>query len=386
MKKHLFFCMTMIAVGIIYASCGSTLEQKEEKKDTGLVQHAFPIDQKPFGQVDGKEVYQYTLTNPSGMVVKILNYGGTITTILVPDRNGVKGDVVLGFDSLSGYLQKNNPYIGASVGRYGNRIAHAKFSLDGKIYTLAVNNGPNSLHGGLKGFDKRVWNAIPIPGDSSSSLQLNYESVDGEEGFPGNLKVQVVYTLMMDNGLKIEYTATTDKASPINLTNHSYFNLSAGKDSINYNHELRIDADRFTQVNDQLIPTGKLPAVQGTPMDFTKSRKIGDHIIEVKGGYDHNYVLNKKNNDLTLAVSVHEPTSGRVMEMYTTEPGVQFYTGNFLDGTLTGKEGRSYVKHAGFCLEAQHFPDSPNQPSFPSCILKPGETYHQTTIYKFSVK
>jgi aldose 1-epimerase len=386
MKKNLLFWMTLYVTGILMTSCNVSPEQKDEKKDSVKIQHAFTVDQKSFGQVDGKEVYQYTLTNPSGMVVKILNYGGTITQIITPDKNGIKGDVVLGFDSLSGYLQKNNPYIGASVGRYGNRIAHAKFKLDGKTYTLAVNNGPNSLHGGLKGFDKRVWNPTPAPGDSSCSLQLNYESADGEEGFPGNLKVQVVYSLLANNSLKIDYTATTDKATPINLTNHSYFNLSAGKDSIQFNHELRINADRFTEVDDQLIPTGKLPTVRGTPMDFTTAKKIGDDIIEVKGGYDHNYVLNKKTKDLTLAVTVHEPLSGRLMEMYTTEPGVQFYTGNFLDGTLIGKEGHRYVKHAGFCLEAQHFPDSPNQPSFPSCILKPGDTYHQTTIYKFTVK
>jgi aldose 1-epimerase len=386
MKKKLFWGVSMMVTGIIFSSCNTASEQKEENKDSVKVGPAFTILQQPFGQFDGKDIYEYTLSNPSGMAVKILNYGGIITSLIVPDRNGVKGDVVLGYDSLSGYLQKNNPYFGASIGRYGNRIAHAKFALDGKVYTLAVNNGPNSLHGGLKGFDKRIWNAKPVYGDSVCSLQLNYESADGEEGFPGNLKVRVVYSVTENNTLTIEYTATTDKSTPINLTNHSYFNLSAGKDSVQLDHELWINADQFTEVDDQLIPTGRLPAVKGTFMDFTKTKKIGDDISKVKGGYDHNYVLNKKSNGLTLAATVHEPISGRFMEMYTTEPGVQFYTGNFLDGTLIGKQGRRCIQHSGFCLEAQHFPDSPNQPTFPSCVLKPGDTYHQTTIYKFSVK
>lgn len=386
MKKKLFWGVSMMVTGIIFSSCNTASEQKEENKDSVKVGPAFTILQQPFGQFDGKDIYEYTLSNPSGMAVKILNYGGIITSLIVPDRNGVKGDVVLGYDSLSGYLQKNNPYFGASIGRYGNRIAHAKFALDGKVYTLAVNNGPNSLHGGLKGFDKRIWNAKPVYGDSVCSLQLNYESADGEEGFPGNLKVRVVYSVTENNTLTIEYTATTDKSTPINLTNHSYFNLSAGKDSVQLDHELWINADQFTEVDDQLIPTGRLPAVKGTFMDFTKTKKIGDDISKVKGGYDHNYVLNKKSNRLTLAATVHEPISGRFMEMYTTEPGVQFYTGNFLDGTLIGKQGRRCIQHSGFCLEAQHFPDSPNQPTFPSCVLKPGDTYHQTTIYKFSVK
>lgn len=344
------------------------------------------ITAEHFGSIDNQEVIRYSLVNNAGMTVKILNYGAIITSIIVPDRNGQKGDVVLGFDSLSGYLQKNNPYFGALVGRYGNRIAHAQFNLDGKTYKLAANNGANTLHGGLRGFDKVVWKAKSLPGDSVISLRLEYTSSDEEEGFPGNLNSIVVYTLTQDNELRIEYSATTDKATPVNLTNHSYFNLSAGRDSTNLNQALEIHAGRYTQVNKELIPTGKLPLVKSTPMDFTVPKKIGTDIGKVKGGYDHNYVLDKKGNELVLAVVAYDSTSGRVMEMFTTEPGVQFYTGNFLDGSLRGKRGKRYCKYAGFCLEAQHFPDSPNQPSFPTTILRPGEEYHQTTIYKFSTK
>lgn len=342
------------------------------------------MNQQSFGKSDGKDVNRYTLKNAKGMTVNILNYGATVTSILVPDKNGQVGDVVLGYDSLSGYTQKGSPYLGAVVGRYGNRIAKGKFTLDGKTYTLATNNNGNSLHGGIKGFDKVVWTAQQ---QGDSALTLTYDSKDGEEGYPGNLHAQVVYSLTDDNGLKIDYTATTDKSTPINLTNHSYFNLSAGKSTTIEDHELTLNADKYTAVNDNLIPTGQNPSVKGTPMDFAIAKKIGKDLPMVKGGYDHNYVLNKKGNELSLAATVHDPTSGRFMEVYTTQPGIQFYSGNFLDGTLTGtKNGASYIKHAGLCLETQHFPDSPNQPSFPSTILKPGETYHQTTIYKFSTK
>ncbi|MFI5154669.1 MAG: aldose epimerase family protein [Chitinophagales bacterium] len=348
--------------------------------------HVEGITAEHFGSVDNQEVILYTLVNNAGMTVKILNYGATISSIIVPDRDGQSGDVVLGFDSLSGYLQKNNPYFGALVGRYGNRIAHAQFDLDGKTYKLAANNGANTLHGGLRGFDKVVWNAKSLPGDSVISLRLEYTSKDGEEGFPGNLNAIVVYSLTPDNELRIQYKATTDKATPVNLTNHSYFNLSAGRDSTNLNQTLEIHASHFTQVNDDLIPTGKLPLVQSTPMDFTNAKTIGADINKVKGGYDHNYVLDKKGNELAMAVLAYDSSSGRRMEMLTTEPGVQFYTGNFLDGSLRGKQGKRYCRYAGFCLEAQHFPDSPNQPSFPSTILRPDEEYRQTTIYKFSTK
>ncbi|MEP6596165.1 MAG: aldose epimerase family protein [Ginsengibacter sp.] len=344
----------------------------------------FSIAEQPYGNYNGEAVTKYTITNPSGMEVSILNYGGTVTGIITPDKDGNKGNVVLSYDSLAGYLQKGDPYFGALVGRYGNRIANGKFNLDGKTYTLATNNNGNSLHGGLKGFDKVIWKAEKLQGDSS--IQLTYLSKDGEEGYPGNLNVIVVYTLTENNKLKIDYTATTDKPTPVNLTNHSYFNLSAGKDSTIFNHEVTINANKFTEVNDNLIPTGKLPGVKGTPMDFTSAKSVGKDIQQVKGGYDHTYVLNRNGDGIEKAATVYDPSSGRFMEVWTTQPGIQFYTGNFLDGTLSHTaNGSKYVQHAALCLETQHFPDSPNQPTFPSAILKPGETYHQTTVYKFLV-
>ena len=299
------------------------------------------------------------------------------------------GDVVLGFETFGGYTQKNEPYMGALVGRYANRIANAKFTLDGKTYKLAPNNFGNSLHGGNVGFDKVIWNVEKI-GDSS--LKLTYQSKDGEEGYPGNLNVQVIYTLGSDNSLKIDYTATTDKATPVNLTNHSYFNLSAGKDSTILDHMLQLNAEKYTPVNDQLIPTGQIADVKGTSLDFTSAKAIGKDIGNVKGGFDHNWILNKNggasgNYREQPAATVFDPGSGRVMEVFTTQPGIQFYSGNFLNGVLQlTKGGQVYIPHAALCLETQHYPDSPNQPSFPSTILKPGETYRQTTVYKFSVK
>jgi len=337
-----------------------------------------------YGQVGTDSVFQYTLTNKNGMVVKVLNYGGTITHLLVPDKYGKMGDVVLGYDSLSGYLQEGNPYFGCLVGRYANRIARARFMLGGQWYFLAANNNGNTLHGGLKGFDKVVWQ---VKSFTDTSIVLSYLSHDGEEGFPGNLSVDVIYSLGPDNSLKIDYTAITDKATPVNLTSHCYFNLAAGSDSTILNHELMLQADQHTPVNEFLIPTGKIASVKGTPMDFTSSNKIGKDIAKVKGGYDHNWVLNRHSKDLEKAASLYHAGSGRLMEMYTTEPGIQFYSGNFLDGSLKHtKEGKKYIQHAALCLEAQHFPDSPNQPSFPNTILKPVETYRQTTVYKFLVK
>ena len=342
------------------------------------------ITEKPFGTFEQKPVTEYTITNANGMQVGVINYGGTVTKLIAPDKNGVMGDVVTGFESLDGFLQKGVPYFGALIGRYGNRIANARFTLDGKTYTLAANNGDNSLHGGNKGYDKVYWN-IEKAGDSS--LKLTYDSKDGEEGYPGTLKAEVIYTLTADNALKIDYTATTDKATPVNLTNHCYFNLSAGKDSTILNHQLMLNADKYTPVNDALIPTGKIEAVKEGPMDFTTAKMIGKDLAAVKGGYDHNWVLNKNGNALEKVASLYEPDSGRYMEVWTTEPGIQFYSGNFLNGTLTNtKNGQKYVKHAALCLETQHFPDSPNQPSFPNTILKAGETYKQTTLYRFSVK
>jgi aldose 1-epimerase len=342
------------------------------------------VMESSFGNYEGKPVKEYTITNANGMQVSVINYGGTVTRIATPDKNAAQGDVVLGFDSLAGYLQKGDPYFGSLVGRYANRIANAKFTLEGKEYSLAPNDHGNSLHGGNKGFDKVWWT---IEKQSDSSLRLTYNSKDGEEGYPGNLVVHVVYTLTGDNALRIDYTATTDKACPVNLTNHSYFNLSAGNDSTIEGQELWLNANNYTPVNEQLIPTGEIEAVKNTPMDFTSAKKIGRDIQQVKGGYDHNWVLNKNGNTLEKVASLFDPGSGRFMEVFTTEPGLQFYSGNFLDGTLTHtKAGKKYVLHGALCLEAQHFPNSPNQSSFPNTVLKPGETYNQTTIYKFSVK
>ncbi len=339
-----------------------------------------------YGMIGTDSVFQYTLTNKKGMTMKILDYGGTVTDIITPDKNGEPGDVILGYDSLGGFLQKDNPYFGAIVGRYANRIANAQFSLNGKTYHLAANNDVNSLHGGWKGFDKQIWKVKSFePTGNEKSLSLEYKSKDGEEGYPGNLTADVTYTLTDNNELKISYNATTDQATPINLTNHSYFNLSAGKDSNILNHVLMLNADKYTEVNDKLIPTGRLPDVKGTAMDFRKAKRVGQDIDKVPGGYDHNFVLNRKNDSLDLAASVYDPTSGRYLEVFTTQPGIQFYTGNFLNG-LKGRTGKIYEKHAALCLETQHFPDSPNQPSFPNTILKPGETFNQETVYKFSVK
>jgi len=354
-----------------------------------------PAVQKcPFGKTaDGTVVDLYTLTNKNGVEAKITNYGGIVVSLKVPDRKGIMGDVVLGFDSLSSYVAKN-PFFGVLVGRYGNRIAGGAFKLDGVVYALAKNNGPNHLHGGVKGFDKVVWNAEPVqgPGPGEAGLKLTYRSADGEEGYPGNLDVGVVYTLTDSNALKIDYTAVTDKPTPCNLTNHSYFNLSAGTAADILGTELTIFADRMTPVDKTLIPTGELRSVEGTAFDFRKPEKIGARIdapeeqIRFGGGYDHNFVLNGEAGSLRLAAVASDSGSGRVMEVFTTEPGVQFYTGNFLDGSAAGKNGTVYAKRSGFCLETQHFPDSPNRPEFPSTILNPGETYRTTTIYKFSVK
>jgi aldose 1-epimerase len=374
---------SFILAGTLFAlSCNNN---NTETNSTTKNESKMGITEKPFGNFEGNAVTEYTLTNANGMQVSILNYGGTITKILTKDKDGKFGDVVLGFDSISGYTQKGNPFFGALIGRYGNRIAKGHFTLDGTTYTLAQNNNGQSLHGGLKGFDKVMWTATKLAGDSS--LKLTYLSKDGEEGYPGNLSVEVIYTLTADNGLKIDYAATTDKATPVNLTNHAYFNLSAGKDSTILDHELMLKADKFTEVDTVLIPTGKLPDVKGTPMDFTTAKKIGKDIAAVKGGYDHNWVLNRTGNGLESVATLYHPASGRFMEVFTTEPGIQFYSGNFLDGTLTNtKGGQKYVQHAALCLETQHFPDSPNQPTFPNTILKPGEKYTHTSLYKFSVK
>jgi aldose 1-epimerase len=370
---NLFILSSMLIV-----SC-KLMSKEEEKKPT----EAAMTGKTLYGMIGSDSINQYTLTNKNGMVVRIINYGGTVTDIITPDKNGKTGNVVLGYDSLAGFLQTGNPYFGCLVGRYANRIADAKFILDGKEYSLAPNDNGNTLHGGAKGFDKVIWS---VKSFTDSSISLSYLSKDGEEGYPGNLTADVVYSLGNDNSLKIEYTATSDTATPVNLTNHCYFNLSAGSDSTILDHELMLNADKYTPVNDKLIPTGKIDDVKGTPMDFTTAKKIGRDLTQVAGGYDHNWVLNRDDRPGMVASLYHAP-SGRYMEVYTTEPGIQFYSGNFLDGTLKNtRGGAKYIKHAGLCLETQHFPDSPNQPGFPNTILKPGETYHQTTVYKFTMK
>lgn len=377
--QQILKCATVVFILSLVAACKS--------RETQESPHAMPppihemIDISHFGTIDTDSVSLFTLRNTKGMTVAITNYGATITKLIVPDRNGKPGDVVLGFDSLNAIVRPGNPFFGCVAGRYANRIAKASFTLNGKTYSLFANNGKNTLHGGKKGFDKMIWNMVS---HSDSSVTLSYLSKDGEEGYPGNLQSEVTYSLSSDNQLKITYRATTDQATPVNLTNHAYFNLSAGMDSVILGHELMLNADRYTPVNDELIPTGVLAEVKNTPMDFTTAKPIGKDIDQVKGGYDHNYVLNKPEE---LAGTVYHPGSGRLMTFTTSQPGVQFYTGNFLGGKFTDtKEGRQYMKHAGFCLETQHFPDSPNQPSFPSSILNPGETYLQTTTYAFSVK
>ena len=337
---------------------------------------------------EGKEVDIFTLKNRNGMEARITNYGGIVVSLLVPDISGHLDDVVLGHDSLSGYF-KNEPYFGALIGRYGNRIQKGRFTLNGVEYKLAINNGANSLHGGLKGFDQVLWEANEIESTPGKSLVLKYRSKDMEEGYPGNLSVKVVYSLTDSNELRIDYSATTDKPTVLNLTHHSYFNLAGAGNGDILGHELWIDADRFTPVDNGLIPLGELRSVKGTPMDFTTPTAIGaridqtDEQLHLAGGYDHNWVLNRAGNSLAVVARVTEKTSGRTMEVLTTEPGLQFYSGNFLDGTKIGKGGKAYKFRYGLCLETQHFPDSPNKPDFPSTVLNPGDQYSSTTIYRF---
>jgi aldose 1-epimerase len=349
------------------------------------------VDKEPFGKTsDGVAVEAYTLTNKRGSKVKIITYGARVVSIDVPSRDGKPGDVSLGYDNIEAY-EKDSSYLGAIIGRYGNRIAKGRFSLDGVTYTLATNNNGNHLHGGLRGFDKVVWQAKGSIVGGVAQLKLTYLSKDNEEGYPGNLAVTVTYTWTDRNALKIVYSATTDKPTVLTLTNHTYFNLAGAGVGEILNHELRINALRFTPTDETSIPTGELRSVKGTPLDFTKSTAIGSRIKDkyeqlISGsGYDHNFVLNKPLGGLGLAAEAYEPTSGRVLRVYTTEPGLQFYSGNFLNGA-TGKQGLLYPRRSGFCLEAEHYPDSPNKPKFPSTVLRPGEHYTQTTIYEFSTR
>jgi aldose 1-epimerase len=332
---------------------------------------------------EGRDIDQFTLNNDLGMVVKVINFGGIITNIMVPDRNGDTHDVVLGFDNLESYL-KTHPYFGAIVGRYANRIAKGRFDLNGKGYTLAVNNGPNHLHGGLKGFDKKYWLASRFNNESEVGVQLKYFSEDMEEGYPGNLHVEVDYALNNDNELIIRYKAETDRPTPVNLTNHSYFNLNSVSSDI-LKHRLVLDCDFYTPVDETLIPTGEIRSVEGTPFDFLEEKAIGRDFRQLENGYDHNFVINKEDFEMKWFARVEDPHSGRIMEVATTQPGVQFYTGNFLKD-IPGKNGIIYQAHDAFCLETQHYPDSPNHPRFPTTILNPGEEFRQTTIYKFGIK
>lgn len=342
---------------------------------------------------DFDSIKQYTIKNSSGMTVKITNYGAIITSIVVPDRKGNMGDVALGYDRVEDYMNAvDKPYFGAIVGRYGNRIAKGSFSIDDQTYTLAVNNGENHLHGGVIGFDKVVWDAKLISGDGYDGVEMSYTAKDGEEGYPGNLSIKITYKLTGDNEIIVDYHATTDKATPVNLTQHTYFNLKGEGNGDILGHELMLNAKKFTPVDAGLIPTGELRDVAGTPFDFTTAKAIGRDIgqeneqLTFGGGYDHNWVLDKGKEAITLAARVHEPTTGRTLEIQTTEPGIQFYCGNFLDGRLKGKAGNAYVHRGGFCLETQHYPDSPNQEKFPSTILRPGEEYTTTTVFKFSAQ
>ncbi|MCX6249108.1 MAG: galactose mutarotase [Bacteroidetes bacterium] len=380
MKKRFQLLLLLSVIMPVLQGCGS----REAKNNTAMNDpEKMPVSKENWGKVDNKDVFLYTLKNKNGIVVKITNYGGIITSIFVPDAKGKFGDIVLGYDSLKGYLAAT-PYFGAIVGRYANRIAKGTFKLENKVYKLAINNGNNTLHGGLKGFDKVVWDARPFSDSSGGGLVLTYRSPDGEEGYPGNLDVKVTYLLNSSDELKTTIEAASDKPTPVNLCNHTYFNLQEANTSI-LGHRLRINADRYTVVNDELIPTGELRTVNGSPMDFREFYDIGLRIGQVKGGYDHNYMLIRKEGELTLAAVIEDPLSGRDVTIFTTQPGVQFYSGNFLDGTITGKGGKVYKQHFGMCLETQHFPDSPNQPSFPNTILRPGEKFKEVTVYKFGI-
>jgi aldose 1-epimerase len=384
------YCKSGLALLSLFVCCAPNLTCESAAPPAGgpteRGETKMTVEKAPYGNLpDGRPVDIYTLTNAKGMRVRLINYGATTVSLEVPDAGGNLTDVTLGYETLEGWLT-NTSYFGATVGRYANRIAKGKFTLDGKTYTLATNNGENALHGGLKGFDKVLWDAETVQTDKEVGVRFTYLSKDGEEGYPGNLKVTATYTLNNDNEFKVAFSATTDKPTVVNLAHHTYWNLAGPAAGDVLGHVLMLNADRYTPVDAGLIPTGELKPVKDTPMDFTTPTAIGARIAQVEGGYDHNFVLRDYGKGVRLAARVTEPKSGRVMEIYTDQPGIQFYSGNFLDGTVKGKGGVVYKKHYGFCLETQHYPDSPNKPDFPTVVLRPGETYTHTMIHKFSTK
>lgn len=383
--------VVLVFIGISVSQCKDAGRSTEKTESMDAEQKPAAVTQSSFGTTpEGREVEKYTLSNEAGMEIEVITYGGRITSWKVPGKGGESQNVVLGFDNLEQYLGEN-PYFGALIGRYGNRIANASFTLNDTTYKLAANDGKNHLHGGVKGFDRVIWTAN-VPDASQPVLELSYLSADMEEGYPGNLQVKVVYDLKADNTLEVRYEASTDKATVVNLTQHAYFNLSGDFSQDILDHEVVIDADNYLPVDETLIPTGTREGVEGTPFDFTSGKLIGAEIgqehtqLERGLGYDHCWVLNEQGDAMHFAASAYHPESGRFMEVYTQEPGIQFYTGNFLDGTLERPDGGAYEHRTGFCLETQHFPDSPNQPEFPSVTLNPGETYKTKTQFKFSVK
>ena len=387
--------VVLLSVAVILGAVTNADAQKAAKKPAQKAgqKSKIAVEKRAFGKTpDGAAIDLYVLKNKNGMEADITNFGAALVALKVPDKSGNIADVVLGYDNVDGYVN-DKAYFGGTIGRYANRIANGQFKLDGKTYNVPKNDGPNSLHGGTTGFNKRVWTARDMSSSTRPAVRFSYTSKDGEEGYPGNLKLEVTYSLSNDNALQIEYSATTDKDTVVNLTNHAYFNLSGEGSGDILGTELKLNADRFTPINNTLIPTGERRAVKGTPFDFSKATAIGarindnnDEQLKFGKGYDHNWVLNGKHNAMLIAAEAYDPKGGRVLQISTTEPGIQFYTGNFLDGSIHGKSGKPYNYRSAFCLETQHFPDSPNHPNFPSTELKPGQRFHSMTIYKFSTR
>lgn len=390
--KSVLYCFVFALVASLNIQCKESKKEESTEKPETMVQEKLAITKSEFGKTkDSTTIELYTLKNANGVEMDVITYGGRITSLKVPNKDGKLENVILGFDTIEDY-QNDNPFFGALIGRYGNRIAKGKFTLNGEEFTLATNDGSNHLHGGVNGFDRVVWTAKPIEGIENSSLQLVYRSKDGEEGYPGNLKVTVTYTLTKDNAVEVTYEATTDKTTVVNLTQHAYFNLTGDFSKDILNHDVVINADAFLPVDETLIPTGEIKKVEGTPFNFNSSKKIGKDInadneqLKRGKGYDHCWVLNGEKGNMRFVASAYDETSGRFMEIFTEEPAIQFYTGNFLDGTLPMVNGGTYAHRTGFCLETQHYPDSPNQANFPSTVLNPGETYKTKTTFKFSTK